>query len=254
MRHSILLILAGLAVVGDSSASEPDSANITRSEPRLALYLPRVAAIPEQSVDTVSLMIQTDSIEIAGFDLKIGCDSRLVTILEILPGQVIDSCNWEYFHARDLTTQEAADRPVSLWKILGLAKSSPGPDMPTCYGFDHRAALFNLVLTYETEAFALDTSVSLFFYWEDCRDNVLADRIAVTALMSSQVYSYYGGKLEADEGFPSRTGAPRQCVDLSKPNRPLRLVDFHNGGVEFEFIGELHEDTPLRGGDTNSVK
>ncbi|MCB2229363.1 hypothetical protein KQH82_01520 [bacterium] len=234
--HTTLVIFALLAV-STAGAFAADSTGVDQAQPRIALYLPRVVATADQVVDTLTLSVQAGSSEVAGFDLKIGCDSRLVSILEILPGEIPDSCRWEYFDARDLYDQYDPLQPFSLWKVIGLAKASPGPEKPECLGFDRKAGLVDIVVAYDAEAFTLDTSVSLFFYWEECRDNVISDKKALKALMSHQVFNYYGSAMEPEEGFPSRTGSPRQCIDMTKRNHPLRVVDFHNGGVEFTLIG-----------------
>ncbi len=235
LRHIVAIALVAFAC---PIAATDDSADTADADPRVTMYLPRVTATADKPVDTVSVTIQTRSTEVAGFDLKIGCDSRLVSIIEILPGEIPDSCDWEYFNSRDLYDPMDPQRPSSLWKIVALAKATPGPEPPACYGLDRRAGIVDLVLSYEPDAFATDTSVSLFFYWEDCRDNVISDKSATTALVSDKVYSYVGEALDAGDGFPSRTGTPRQCVDMTKRNHARRIIDFHNGGVAFSLIGE----------------
>ncbi|MBD3404033.1 hypothetical protein GF420_14165 [candidate division GN15 bacterium] len=240
-RLALLAALAFLTVpnVVDAQPSEADSAADTTVavEPRFVLRLPHVTVEPGQMTDTVAVTLATHGAEIAGFDLKIGCDSRLVTIADVLRGAIPDSCRWEYFAARDVFQVGAETGPLSLWKVIALARSTPGGEKPTCFGLDREAGLVELVLNFNPKAYLEDTTVSLFFYWEDCRDNVLSDKSGSQGMISNRVFDYYGALTDSlADAFPSRTGTPRQCVDPARRNHARRLVDFHNGGISFPIM------------------
>ena len=80
-----------------------------------------------------------------------------------------------------------------------------------------------------------DTTAPIFFYWESCTDNVLSDASGNSMLVSDQVFDYLGSDVTGGgEVFPTRTGAPHQCVKPSAVNTPTRAIEFHNGGILFK--------------------
>ncbi|MBU8934271.1 MAG: hypothetical protein KOO62_09720 [candidate division Zixibacteria bacterium] len=184
--------------------------------------------------DTLFVTLDATGAPLAGFDFKIGIDNPMVDIVEILPGEIYDSCRWEYFSARQIIIANREGYPPLLWQTVALADMASGADQPVCFGFNREASLLKLVLSNEHVLDQPDTAVQIFFFWEDCTDNTISGRTGNKLLISRQVFDYVGTKPEAGSRlFPTRTGAPEHCINPSKVNRPRRMIDFHNGGVEF---------------------
>lgn len=224
-----ILLGPGLAAV----RADALSADSTGSESaRYVVRLPRVHHNFANSRDTVPVTLTATDGDLAGFDLKIASDAPEITISDILPGNLTDSCGWEYFAARDLSPTISDEAIRSLWKIVGLAKSSADTSRPVCGEVEGEVTVAWLVIDYIRSGPGQDTLAALFFYWEDCRDNSMAGRDGVRMAISNQVHDYLQRPQSRSPGaFPSRTGAPSQCVKLSAPNHPRRSVDFHNGGI-----------------------
>ena len=195
--------------------------------------------------DTLDIVLDARGHTVGGFVLKVGIESKLVEITEILPGDLVDSCQWEFFRPVQLNTIDREDYLWSLWQITGLSKMSADTTKPMCLGFDRPVSIARLVVTSAHTASISDTTAAVFFYWEDCRDNALSDESGQILQVSRRVVDFYPVGLTADpDVFPSRLGTPRQCVKPNNPYAPLRTVDFENGGVEFKLkIGEPAADS-----------
>lgn len=232
--------LADSTVTDTASATDSASSDSTAEETapqlpeRLVLSIDRVEANTGQIHDTLEVALQSFGYPIAGFDIKLGVDSRIVEILDMLPGEIHDSCNWQFFDSRSMPNAGREGYPAQLWQAIALAETVPTRDGPVCFGFDREASLLRLVVASSPSAMVDDTSVAIYFIWEDCSDNSLADRSGNLLLFSKQVYDYLPGEArDTLRQFPTRQGVPKQCIDLSTDNRPLRLIELHNGGVEF---------------------
>lgn len=191
--------------------------------------------------DTLFINLKSDGTLIAGFDFKIGIDNYLIDIVEILPGEIYDSCKWEYFNAHQLNTLGMENAPFVLWQMVALAEVLPDAVRPLCFGFEREANLMKIVLSNAHVMEMPDTTIPIFFYWEDCTDNTLSSQSGAILMISKLVRDYY--KLESKNEtaiFPNQTGAPHQCVDPGAINKPLRWIEFHNGGVEFEYRIDLN--------------
>lgn len=184
--------------------------------------------------DTLLVTLQTSKRTIAGFDLKIGLTSPYVRIVSILKGEVLDSCRWEYFSAKESPVRNDPGSPRSVWQAVALAQSIGDPKKPQCYGFDREASILKIVLSNSHVLQMPETTAALFFWWEHCTDNVLSESSGEQLFMSLNVLDYYPVDVAETEGvFPNHKGALRQCVSPRAVNRPKRLVVFHNGGVEW---------------------
>lgn len=184
--------------------------------------------------DTIAVTLQTSARQIAGFDLKIGTTSPHVRIVNILKGEIPDSCKWEYFSAKEKPVTDEPGRPRSVWQAVALAQTISDPKKPHCFGFDREASILKIVLSNSHVLQMPDTTAALFFWWQDCTDNVLSGASGEQLFMSWNVLDYYPVELAETEGvFPNHKGALRQCVNPRSTNKPKRLVVFHNGGLEW---------------------
>ncbi len=191
--------------------------------------------------DTLDVVLETSGGEVAAFVFKIGTASRFVEIVEVLPGEIPDSCNWEFFRATQMPLTGGLDAPSSLWKVMGLSKMSPDTTRAGCLGFDRPATLARVVVSSTHLIRVPDTTAAVIFYWEDCRDNTLSDESGGTLLVSHRVTDQFPVSVSINvDRFPSKQGTPSECINPRKKNPPVRSVDFHNGGVEFKFdVGRM---------------
>ena len=170
----------------------------------------------------------------AAFDLRLALESRFVEILEILPGEILDSCSWEYFNARAEDESVRENYPRSLWHVVALAELIPDETRPHCYGIGRRASLLRLVVSSEHVDLAPDGTAAIFFFWERCSDNSIAGVTGNVLSVSAKLYDYFPvSDYESDALVPTRLGTPEQCIDPSVQNPLRRRIEFHNGGVEF---------------------
>lgn len=242
IRIAVYYLLAMIAAPAAVSAQPVDSSRTDKAvpvsdaeqPPPVRVIIERLS-VPDASLyDTLLVTLEAAGRQIAGFDIKIGIDDHMVSIDEILPGEIPDSCDWEFFDARPSRRAGKEGRPITLWTAVGLAEVIPDSTRVRCYGFDRPASILKLVLSTPPGLLVPDHRSSIFFLWEECGDNSLADKSGGTLYISSSVFDYYSERdsLKVND-FPTRHGAPRRCFSPSAINPPKRTVEFHNGGLEF---------------------
>jgi len=223
-------------VAADSLAFDRITADTTAADTAVyELSIGRLLVDNMQLNDTLLLTLNTHGRELGAFDLKIAVDNPIVDILDILPGELQDSCRWEYFNARRMETTGRENFPAELWQVVALAETASGPTHPACYSLDGDIVLLRIVLSNAHALQTPDQKVPIYFFWEDCTDNAISGRSGYSLLMSRHVYDYFGDSPGDDSRlFPSRIGAPTECIKTNVSNPMRRMIDFHNGGVEFK--------------------
>lgn len=206
----------------------------TAAEPRFVVRLPRLDQTVFPELDTLVITIATSDAELGGFDLKIGTDSRILSIVDILPAALHDSCGWEYFAARDLGGALTGDSLTSLWKLVGLARSAEDTLKPACDTLPGGVSLARLVVAFNPMVASREEIADIFFYWESCADNTISAASGRRMAISRQVHDFPGVHRARVNGFPTRSGAPKQCVKPAARYHPLRQIVFHNGGVRLQ--------------------
>ncbi|MEK7775273.1 MAG: hypothetical protein AAB305_05260 [Candidatus Zixiibacteriota bacterium] len=190
-------------------------------------------------IDTVDVTLNGFGKGIGGFDIKIGVENSNFHILEILPGELIDSCHWKLFTPHMTTNLPTTGLPLEVWQVIGLSQAIPDSIGPVCFGFDRPTVLMRLVVDvgpHDVHEIIdwLDKYhyLPIFFYWEDCTDNTISTESGDTLCVSSRVFDSNTQEISDKRPlFPSRTGMPRQCINPSRANRPHKLIDFYNGGI-----------------------
>ncbi|MBN1212899.1 MAG: hypothetical protein JXA92_10010 [candidate division Zixibacteria bacterium] len=226
---------------GDTTSTEP---------PRYIIRIDRLEIDNMKLRDTLLITVETFGCTVAGFDLKFGTASPFISIESVLPGEINDSCDWEYFKAVPVTVPgDDMNYPSELWQAVALAKITPDTTKPVCFGFERKASLLKLVVSNDHVLQTPDTTAPIFFFWEDCSDNSLSDATGGSMIISNKVFDYFGSEMSDNRQlFPTRRGAPRQCISPNALNKPLRLIDFHNGGILFRL--DLGEEIPEEAADT----
>lgn len=196
-------------------------------------------------VDTVSVTLKSFPYPLAAFDLKIGTDKSNVEIMQILPGFFHDSCRWEFFNARSVSVEREEGTPTSLWQVVAISETIPDDTAPACYLIEGEVELVKIVVSIQKTNAAQTAPIPLFFYWEDCTDNTISNQSGDTLALSSRIVDFYPVQLpDQADVFPTRMGTPRQCITPGKPNRPRRLIEFLNGGLEIVPVTAKPDSTP----------
>ena len=218
-----------------SLPSRPDSTQAVSSTRQHCVIQISTLRVEDMKLDdTLDLIVETGGVEIGGWVLKLAVASDVVDIVDILPGELADSCGWEMFDARQIPS-DVRTGPREIWQITVMAHGLSFKKKPICFGFDRPAVLARLVLSSAHRPSVSDTTAEVFFYWEYCRDNALSDRKGVSLISDSVLDALPVVYKTGRDGFPTRYGLPPSCISPTTRNLPLRLVEFRNGGVEFRF-------------------
>jgi hypothetical protein len=232
-RAILAVVLLSAVAIDPRSCGASGVDSLKQIQQPLEVKIGHVASAGTEVPDTVLVTLGAHGYGISAFDFKIGCDSRAVDILNVLPGRLSDSCCWKFFSARRLDSGQKVNRPRSLWQAVAVAEVVPDSTRPVCYGFDGDVSILKVVLSRGEAATGADSVVPIFFFWEDCGDNTISDKSGDGLLMSVPVT--VGGELPDSAGgtFPNRAGALPDCVKVGSRYRPHRMIDFHSGAIEF---------------------
>ncbi len=238
-KSTFTLIALLLAVFSCGIATaEPVPAILDTTEKsdtaRYLVRIDRAEVTPLNVAETLDVTIQTFGWPYAACAFKVGTTSKYIDITAVERGEVIDSCKWEFFRASRVNTESKELYPRTLWSVVALAKFTADSSKPPCLGLNREASFMRLVVTSPPNVEIKDSTASIFFFWEDCRDNTLSDASGATLLISRQVFDYYEtGKSSTARAFPTRNGTPDACINPQLKRHPERKVEFHNGGLKF---------------------
>lgn len=191
---------------------------------------------PGDKLDTVDLVIDCNGHEISAFDFVVAYDQTFIDIVEIIPGLLIDSCDWEFFNPHLITTNESSMQTAHrAWQITGLSELIPDSTKSHCYSSDKIISMARLIISRREFISATDRSVPIQFYWRKCADNTISDKSGNQLMLSNSVFDSNGEELKRSLKIsPNYTGAFPRCVKTDNPNHPLRLIDFYNGVVSIQ--------------------
>lgn len=185
--------------------------------------------------DTIPVTFESFGFPIGGFSLKVAALGPLLDIVTVLPGQLSDSCKWEYFNARPSKIPMPAGPTTmsSVWQVTALSKMSPDTSRVPCLSLDDEHTICYIVVSNEHVLQMPDTVVPIVFIWQDCRDNTIAGASGTQIFVSKTVVNPFSiSRDSTSELFPSLTGTPDQCITYSRENYPRRRIQFVNGGVK----------------------
>jgi hypothetical protein len=199
--------------------------------------------------------------EMGGFDFLIAYDASALAFMEAEPGQLLEDCGWEYFTYRYGVHGNCGDAcPSGLLRIIAIADENDGPNHPSCYGppdtDPHELAEMKFLVTsnlnFESQY------VPIYFFWDDCGDNIISSKSGDTAFIDSKIYDFTGNLIwdeDDDDEFPEDdripwVGAPDFCLnpDPDKPSA-IRCAEFVNGGIDIIPVEEIDDrgDVNLNG-------
>ena len=198
-----------------------------------------------------TLSINADSFDsdIGGFDLLIAVDQKKYSIEAVTPGDLSETCNWEYFTHRiiidSLGLYDIGDN-TDLLQIYALADNGSGG--ATCFNQPGSFSLVNMQISTSYQAFMNDLDcqfVPIQFYWRDCSDNIVSSVNADTAHVGFELYDY--GRIEPSlYPFPG-FGVPVDNCPGSGGLTTVADLTFINGGLDFICVDTL----PTLRGDVN---
>ncbi len=241
LSQILVLFVSGLVFGQPDSSSKPVTT--------ISFSIETIAFGSGKSVDTLNILLSTAGYPIAGVDLKIGFDSYVMEVLEILRGELFDSCQWEFFDTKASIDKGKEGYPRSIWQVVALAEFIPDSVRPICHAFDRAVSIARLVVMLDTSRTRNleDTLFPIYFFWEDCTDNTVTN-VSGDSLMMSLVVDGVSSAGSSGPGasdiqppittparnisFPSRFGAPDNCINPKAKNRPTRKLVFQSGGVK----------------------
>ncbi|MDH4157526.1 MAG: hypothetical protein OEW00_09665 [candidate division Zixibacteria bacterium] len=225
-----LLCIHAVAIVGAEKPVVPNR------DDTLRITIGQITVTDMQVYDTLPVTLRAAGCAISAFDLRLGCNSQYMEIIEILPGDFLDSCRWEFFNARRESVGVDSGRPQSLWQVVAIAEMISDSAHPVCYVSGREASLVKLVLSSGEASRIPDTATPVYFWWERCSDNTISDQSGNNLMMSTRVFDISGRPFDTvKRTFPSGAGAPDHCIKAAAVNPPVRRLEFHNGGVISRF-------------------
>lgn len=178
---------------------------------------------------------------LAGFDFLIAYDASALMITKASPGDLLDSCEWEYFTYRYGANADCGDPcPNGILRVIGMAETNNGPHHPNpdC-AMESPGWISTVPVTLTTMSFLVSSDlthecqfVPIRFFWSECGDNALVNHDGSEFYLSSDVFELgITTSIAGVEAFPTYRGAQQECfAPGSRVN--LRAVDFYNGGVD----------------------
>ncbi len=181
---------------------------------------------------------------LGGFDFLMSYNGNTLTFVGATEGNIFADYEWEYFAFRFGPNGNCGGGcPSGKLRVIGVAEQNDGSHHPTNNTLipgDQFACLTFLVST-DRNYGCMFSPVS--WEWVDCSDNTLTSVGGDTLYISRDVFDYIGTDVtnitsglraeltDADQSFPTATGAPDECDATPWRGSPIRFVDYKNGGV-----------------------
>ncbi|MBK7143198.1 MAG: T9SS type A sorting domain-containing protein [bacterium] len=208
------------AVVAPEDDDEDPEEEIFTS---LGLSLNAVRDIVPGQIAELNLSLDSISQQqgIGGFDLTFRFDSAALSIAEVLPGALYDSCAWEYF------TYTNAPGQVHL---VGIAETNNGDLHPSCGAPTLPVTVARLRFLVGSDSSWACRFAPVRFYWSDCADNSISSAsgnhlFGVERLFELQDSVFV--ELPASGAvLPGVGGLPLVGCDS-----PIRKIVLYSGGV-----------------------
>jgi hypothetical protein len=192
----------------------------------------------------VSVTIENSDFEMGGFDFLIAYDASALIFTEAQPGDLLDTCDWEYFTYRFGADGNCGNAcPSGLLRLIGLAETNNGPYHPSCYGppdtDPHELARMTFMVS--NNRVYNGQYIPIEFFWGDCGDNSISSVDGEILYIDRAIYDFEGNLIwdeEDDLQFSEDAripfvGAADYCLnpDPDKPSA-IRCPEFVNGGID----------------------
>lgn len=203
---------------------------------------------PDVGVDlsvSVDLSGIGNSLAVGSFDFLIGYDTLVGTLTSVQPGQLLQDCGWEYFTYAADSAADCGGEPCSegTVRIMAIADVEDGDNHPDCLA-DYAGELVRLDFHISEDSAIECLFFPISFGWFECSDNTVAPSTSAdTIYISDRVYDpdpNWPQDITADTTFPTRFGAPSECLSGINGTPTARAVNYFNGGVEVACLGDYH--------------
>lgn len=175
--------------------------------------------------DTIDIMLLSPDVQLGGFKLKLAVPTGPVEVVDIIRGEICDSCHWELFQPRRIDS----GGNYQIWQVVAMADMMPDAVKPGCFGLGRAASLARIIVTGGSKDVP-DTTIPIYFWWENCSDNSISGTSGNTLYLSQEV---------VDETSADVNTRPRNdCIKANNPNAPVRGIEFRNGEIQFKLVME----------------
>ena len=205
--------------------------------PTTRVWIEKTHGTLQGHTEEVSIYLDSNIVpgnEMGGYDFLIKYDASALSFQVAEPGQLLVDCGWEYFTYRYGANGNCGPGacPSGIVRIVAMAETNNGANHPSCF-IDDNGQLASLTFMVSDDRTFECMRLPIQWIWYDCGDNGISSVTGDTLFMSREVYGYDSVGLITDLGaeFPTMFGAPAVCDTYDKAE-PLRLIDFHNGGID----------------------
>jgi hypothetical protein len=233
-----LAVSDGANVCSPCSPRNADTCCVTiHVIPTIAVTIEKTHNTLQGAFEQVSIYLDSTVMppnELGGFDFLVQYDPSALQFQSAAPGQLLVDCGWEYFTYRYGANGNcgASGCPTGVLRVVSIAETNNGANHPSCFS-GTSGQLVSLSFLVSRDLTLNCMYVPIRFIWYDCGDNGISSKTGDTLFMSRHVYDFDNATPVEDLGaaFPTLYGAPAECDTYDKAY-PLRLVDFHNGGID----------------------
>ncbi|MFQ5606895.1 MAG: FlgD immunoglobulin-like domain containing protein, partial [Candidatus Zixiibacteriota bacterium] len=190
---------------------------------------------------------------VGGYDMLISYDASAVAFLFADPGAGIG--DWEFFTFNSGPSSSCGVAcPNGLLRLVAIADANDGASHPPNSAFSPQGVIARVSFLVSQNQLLGSQFVPVRFFWVDCGDNSFSDPDGEVLYLDSRVFSADGSLIwneDDDTKFPSASrppglGADDACLVGGSGTRPVRGVDYFQGGICI-----VHPDSINDRGDLN---
>ncbi|MBD3401489.1 T9SS type A sorting domain-containing protein [candidate division GN15 bacterium] len=202
--------------------------------------------VPPSNFHKVDVSLVYAPMPIGGFSMLFAYDASSLSFAGAFTDRspLYQECGWEYFTYRTGANAQCDSAcPSGLATVVGIAETNNGPVHPDICNVAEMdpPTLFSMEFLVSAQSW---NWLPIDFYWVDCNDNVLSNRLGDTLFVSKRVIqrthyqSPYGPEAfpwtdvtNDTVGFPTYGGAQQPCT-ATVPNShfPVSAIEFVGGG------------------------
>jgi hypothetical protein len=186
---------------------------------------------------SVPVVKGSGSEEILAFDFRFGYNAEALTLFDVTPGELFDvpgDYEWKYFSYRiGIPENCGGNCPSGMVRIMARADTGNGEPEPATLNIPDGLTLFYLDFYITRHRSYRGHWVPVDFWWTDCHDNIIVfDPTENKTAISNNIFDSDGNNVTGlSAGFPSRFGAPDECLESEDIINPVRFADYSSGIV-----------------------
>ncbi len=189
--------------------------------PMPRIQLPDLTAVAPGATVELPIVIRNYPLDMGGIDLTVAYDSAAMTITDVVFGQLLTGCKWEFLGHQTIDSSGCAPSCSRLLRLMAIAETVNGPYHPSCFGPPDSAVyeLFRLQIQVSGDPSVYGTYQPIRFFWRDCTSNGVSTPAGDFLCVDAKIYDHLGNLLwdEADdqtypeESRPPGVGSPDSC-------------------------------------------